>query len=64
MLNSRKLLACIPEALQGSVAIVCSGRVWLAGPRSMTGGGAFSLETTSRWALAARDPAADSAEQM
>ncbi len=44
--------------------MVCSGRVWLAGPRSMTGGGAFSLETTSRWALAARDPAADSAEQM
>ena len=52
-----------PEASQGSRARVLIGRVWLAGPTLMIGGGSSAMAVTSRYALVEIDPATEKAEQ-
>lgn len=53
-----------PNAWQGKMAIVLTGRVWFAGPMAMTGGGWSSMAVTSRYALVTEEPATLKAEQM
>lgn len=52
----------LPLARHVIDAIVCSGRVWLAGPSSMTGGGRSSDDVTVRRARELSEPATLTAE--
>jgi hypothetical protein len=54
----------LPMASQDKNATELMGRVWLTGPRIMTGGGRSSLEVTVRRVLVDADPAALTAEQI